>query len=540
MGESKASIAQLYFLSTQTAKFVNCLDSTDSLNISIQPDESRSIIARRCNGAVIGFLETDHALAKLSGDTRKLIEAIIEELYRRKYVSDFLTYLRQPIDFTCEEPVYFKSTATLLANALSMEMVAIREYVELRKDVETQEQEYELRCKAFYHSPQKVICANKDFDAIPPPFFEVITKVRATLATGEPLDWMPAPEYVNREVRHDFLRNDELLRNVKSYVIFPIVVGRELFGLVSCATTAPFYYSGVEIETIRTAIQIIGVAINNYKEFHEVRRLNDTNIRDMAAMTALEVTQATRHALRNIQHEESNLVLNLGFEIEENDMAAIKNTHAQLEVNCLKLHQSVERFKFADPTAKNPEKSSIKAIWESAVADVKPALDEEKIAYRYDGPEVPGMFFKDSLQVAFVNLLLNSRDQFKRRRKHGRSVILTVKRDSLSPNSDRIILDYSDNAGGLDIGAIRQRLNELPESRRNQLANFPLREVVFQEQFTTKSKKGGGGYGLVLARGAARLHDGSLSIEQEGEPGCTFRMVFAKSKINIDKAKKEN
>lgn len=103
-------------------------------------DKNRHILSYQKN-KVIGFVELSNgAVSTIEEESRLVIAASLKWLYRRIYLMNFLVNIKRPVDFTNKE-TYFPETANLIADALGMEMVAIRKLTS----------QGDLECVAFFH-----------------------------------------------------------------------------------------------------------------------------------------------------------------------------------------------------------------------------------------------------------------------------------------------------------------------------------------------------------------------------------------------------
>ena len=136
------------------------------------------------------------------------------------------------------------------------------------------------------------------------------------------------------------------------------------------------------------------------------------------------------------------------------------------------------------------------------------------------------MFYPDWLKNAFLNLLLNSIDAYKNRpKKQNRAISLVIKNTSEQAND--YILDYSDNAGGINFTKLHIPSNIIQENK-----NMPVEQLIFQPKVTTKKNQGGSGWGLYLIRRAIDLHKGSINLHANTNEGCTFRISLRKHLVD--------
>ena len=505
----------LYVLSTQKATFVKVFgEQGPSTHSTTRPFfEDRQVHGKR-DGLTIGFLEWNVPIVKMDEEGRDIISAVIEEIYRRLYVQNFFKHIQRPVDFT-NQNTYFRDTAKLLSDCLSMEIIAIREV----NDTD------DLNCRAFFHYPDQ-FDDQVDFNGghdMPPPFRELVSATRSVLLKhGEEQPAVSFEEVDSKNIeRYGFLfRGDRHLKNVTAFAIFPIVFGDDFFGVVSCATTAPFKFSALERTVIQTAMQLIGVAISNFRKFHEAKRMTDVIYDQLFSATELEIAQSARHELQNIATEQA-------LHIDELDaltrttrdkelLLKLKDTGLQLERAISKLRYSGVR---AAPKLKG---TSVENVWGEATALMKERLNTERIKIKYVGAPLAGDYYADWLREAFLNLLFNSIDAFQNRPKQNRFIALVIQKESEASLSHE--LDYSDNAGGIAFSKLI-----VPDPIREANPGMSMEQLIFQPKVTSKKqKKGAGGWGLYLVRQAIRLHGGSISLRSNNKEGCTFRIQIGK------------
>jgi signal transduction histidine kinase len=507
----------LYLLSTQRSAYLKFAGAGGDLyrKKDVRFSERTHIVAKRGN-AVIGFLEWSENIHQLASQDRESACAFIEELYRRIYVQNFFSHVRKPVDFTNQD-TYFRDTAKLLSDTLSMEIVAIRQINESNS----------LYCVAFYRYPGE-FDSRVDFegDKLPPPFLEVIDHTRKVLAEKKAEALHVQFETVDSQniERYGFLLDDPLIAEVRTFTVFPIVYGDEFFGVASCATTVPFQFSTLERTTIETAMQLIGVAIGNFTRYHEVKRMADVIHDQLFSITELEIAQSARHELQNIEAEQALLFDELQALIRRANVrdAAIGEVISKLHESLDKLSATIVKLRYSGVhAAPKLGKTSVKKIWDEATDLMKQRLKMMDIRTRYVGPELEGYYYSDWLREAFLNLLFNSIDAFRERPKQNRSIMVVANKES--PASLFNLLDYSDTAGGIAFSRLT-----IPDPIREANPNMGPEQLIFQPKVTSKKNRKSAGWGLYLVRQALRVHRGSVSLRATTKEGTTFRIQIRK------------
>jgi signal transduction histidine kinase len=506
----------LFVISTQKATFVGVFGKhMDAVRPWTQKfSENRYVVGIR-DDLVIGFLEWDEPIAAIDNYNREIISAVIEEIYRRLYVRNFFTNIRRPVDFTNQD-TYFRDTAKLLSDSLSMEMVAIRQ-INLSDN---------LDCRAFFHYPDR-FGDRVDFDGynMPLPFQELVTETRRVLLERKELKLDMKFEIVDplNTQRYGFLLEDDQLKQVKAFAIFPIVFGDEFFGVVSCSTTAPFRFSSLEKSVIQTAMQLISVAISNFIMFHEAKRMTDVIHDQLFSTTELEIAQSARHELQNIEAEQVLHIDEIDSLSRNVKDKSLPEVISKLKDTVLKLDSAISKLRYSGVhAAPKLEKTSVEKVWTEATNLMQERLNMMGIKPKYVGSNLDGFYYADWLREAFLNLLFNSIDAFHDRPRQNRSITMVVQKESEA--SQYHILDYSDNAGGIAFG----KLN-VPEPIKEANPGMRPEQLIFQPKVTSKKSQKGAGWGLYLVRQALRLHNGSISLRANTKEGCTFRIQLRKN-----------
>ena len=475
----------LFLLSTQRSAFYN-FTSNETRHRSESLDPNRYIISKR-DGLVIGYVDADcDAQGLLSSEECGLIGAVIEMLYRRVYVYNFLQNIRRPVDFTKQDS-YYLETARMLADALSMEMVVIRQL----------NSEGSLRSHAFYRYPDNFdTLLDFEVEAMPVPFVEVIEKTKEAINDCKLEQLRPTYHIINHaDPRYAYLRDYEQLKDVRTLVLFPIVIGDEFFGVVSCGTTAAFQFSPVEEKAMETAMQIVGVAISNFTSYREAKRISDVLLDQLLSITALEIAQSARHELQNIHTE-------LALEVDElqDIVKLLKAPRLAEKLSGLarsvdQMDEAIKKLRYnAGQDDPKLEETTIREVWDSAVELVKQRLKVNDIRTEYIGPEGKGWFYPVWLQEAFLNLLLNSMDAFRNRPKRNRWIKLVIQKESSAAHD--FVLDYSDSAGGISFQNLK-----IPEQIKKDNPGMRPEELIFQPKVTSKKNRAqSAGWGLHLVR----------------------------------------
>jgi len=511
-----APAPSLFLLSTQQSAFI-CVfgKQKDFVYLSNEPlPKERHIVGTR-GEFVIGFLEWVEPIAQMDDYSRKIICVVIEEIYRRYHLRNFFTHIQYSVDFTNQD-TYFRDTAKLLSDILSMEIVAIHQINSVDN----------LDCRAIYHYPDRFgDRIDFDGDTMPPPFRELVFDTKRTLFehNGGKLDVKFELVDPSDTQRYGFLLHDDQLSYVKAFAIFPIVFGDEFFGVLSCLTTAPFRFSSLERDVIKSAMQVISVAISNFLRFHEVKRMTDVIHDQLFSVTELEIAQSARHELQNIETEQALLIDELEALSRSARDKGLLEPLSKLKDSVIKLDAAISKLRYSGVhAAPKLEKTSVAKVWNEAGDLIKERLNMMGIKLRYVGSNLEGYYYSDWLREAFLNLLFNSLDAFRDRSRQNRSITLVIQ-GGLEANLFHI-LDYSDNAGGIAFSKLT-----VPPTIKEANPAMSQEQLIFQPRVTSKKSQKGRGWGLYLVRQAIRLHNGSISLRDNSNSGCTFRIQLFKN-----------
>ncbi len=511
-----APAPSLFLLSTQKSAFVGVFGKQkDFVYLSNEPPPKERHVVGTRGELVIGFLEWTTPIAQMDDSNRRIIGAVIEEIYRRCYVRNFFTHIQRSVDFTNQD-TYFRDIAKLLSDILSMEMVAIRQINSTDN----------LDCRAFFHYPDRFgDRIDFDGDSMPPPFRELVLDTKHTLFEhkGGKLDVKFELVDPSDTERYGFLLHDDRLSYVKAFAIFPIVFGDEFFGVVSCSTTAQFKFSSLEKNVIKSAMRIISVAISNFLRYHEAKRMTDVIHDQLFSTTELEIAQSARHELQNIETEQGLLIDELEALSRNVRDKGILEPVSKLKDSVIKLDAAITKLRYSGVhAAPKLEKTSVAKVWNEAGDLIKERLNMMGIKLRYVGANLEGYYYADWLREAFLNLFFNSIDAFRDRPRQNRVITLVIQKDSEA--TQHHILDYSDNAGGIAFSKLA-----IPTPIKEANPGMSHEQLIFQPKVTSKKSQKGAGWGLYLVRQAIRLHNGSISLRDNSKAGCTFRIQLLKN-----------
>ena len=209
---------------------------------------------------------------------------------------------------------------------------------------------------------------------MPLPFREVITKTQQALKDKPRSIAIDLPvqfEHVDHEKdqkRFAFLRRADQLRKVQYFAISPIVIGDEFWGVISCATDLNLKLSELEQNAIQTVMQLVAISIGHFDRVHDAKRLTDLLHDQLFGATQIEITQATRHELENIEAIQTFQIRNLKSQIEQKAKTEVTlQTVSDIQKTLGQLTDAISRLRYSSVAiAPDPQKTSIKAVWDDA------------------------------------------------------------------------------------------------------------------------------------------------------------------------------
>ncbi len=399
---------QIYFISTLNNSYMRMSKSHGRKYIPLDyPFHGECIAKTEHDHCIYAFVITE-PYKKLFDKTDRMLQGILLHLFELYFTANYFKEIRKPIDFTESEHYYF-DTAKLLSKTLNMPLVALRRL--------TTDNDLESLC--FYDAGDESI-SYLDFlaDELPEAFTALIEKTEKIIENNMMENIEPdyhcdvdieKPEYV-------FLSHDQRLKDVRTFIIFPIVHGNSLFGIMSFASRCRYVFTEAQKQAICSLMQIIGVSTsNNY--YNDTQALQALRTEHIINTTTLEVAKSTKHELSNSQAVASTRFIALKKALEPNHRNKYINELNELGECIDSFIDNIQKLTFGDKAIELIEKKSIRSIWDEVVKLVGTRLTSMAIKTDYRGPVCPGDFYAEMLKNAFVNLILNSIDALKIRRK---------------------------------------------------------------------------------------------------------------------------
>lgn len=292
-------------------------------------------------------------------------------------------------------------------------------------------------------------------------------------------------------------------RNIVSAVFCPVLVGAEVFGVLSFGLPVPYRYLKLELDGFMVLANAVGVAIHNFRRAAAEAVVVGDGFTISTVITAVEVAQAARHSAKT-EIDTSNIKL-AGMRLAAAKISGEQRHRWVADIDdlaeaSLRIGKALDDIKAATkPPLNELGEHSLERIWSEASRQLRGKIGNQGLQVNWEGADRIVRCYPDQLRHLFLNLIINSVDAFTERRVPGRKTI-TCK--ILNTIGDRITLRYVDNAGGLDL----QKLRTLyPESQ------LDAAQLIFERDITTKGDKGSG-WGLFLCRRIAARHGGSVDV----------------------------
>lgn len=452
-----------------------------------------TLLSIRTDSTLVGLVEFVQATEPPDGSSPEvdaLSSALVVSLSARS-VDHLLSAIQQPIEFRVPPPTFYQDTIDLAALAVEMEMAALRE---LSGD--------ELLCTALsgFGSTEK---SSFDLDLCDVPLFETV--VRDKQPQFEPSLRTAPVERVG------VLKSREPLEAVEAFIVVPVLVGYEVFGVLSFASRISTTFSELDIGAFLSVANAVGVSISNYRSFHagasDVGKWNQVAV----SITAIEIAQSARHEAKIVLGNVRGQLDLLRGDVGTKNQALVERVD-KIETQVESILMALDKIRAATkPPVRVLESAPIARVWNEAVTQISARLQTLNIATRFDGSTaIEAELYVDWFRQVFLNLLLNSADAFEAQSKRrGREVRLQVR--EISGKEPRLLLRYNDNAGGIHSQALT-----FPPAYRG--PREP-EQAVFEPDVT--SKVDGSGWGMFLVRKILGDHKGSIDLVSR-RGGVTF------------------
>lgn len=267
-----------------------------------------------------------------------------------------------------------------------------------------------------------------------------------------------------------------------------------------------------EPEPIEHAVQLLArhiqIALDRARDRTTIERMSaeletmTTRLLHVAEMALTDQTvNAVAHQINNCLTSVmgySQLLLEIGLRNDE-ETGYMRRVFTEAE----RMSRAVENLlSFLRRRQFEPELLDLNELVQQAAALQSYELEKLDIALRFDlDPDLP-LTFGDaySMEVVFLNLLMNAHQAIADRNTPGR---ITIRTQLLPVADGRIAVEFDDNGPGI---------------------SKELLHNVFDSFFSTKSTRRHVGLGLTVARRLVQEHQGSLTVNSETGEGTIVRI----------------
>lgn len=430
----------------------------------------------------------------------QLVFRIVAYVYERRFTLRLLSELQRPIQANHNRREFYKELAELISLSSGMQFIALRE---------PDPDDDRLRCVASngLAVPQG---EQHQLDLVPISAFPTFGAALLGQTTAES---SVAGEHLRAVREHPYLRN------VRSFVAVPVVVGDAVLAVLSVAAQCPYDFSRMELRGFETIANASGVAMSNYKNLHaETRQVKRLAQVSAAALSDL-LAQASRHEAKGYL-DSAQKRLNLVERTLSGKRTDIEDPAAEIRAISAQLKQTTQAMDKMKTNAlirpgQTPVRVDLRAILLEATDQITGQIDSNDISVTVPPPGVFVQVIPEAASLAFLHLFQNSIFAFEstRAKKRGRAIDVSVA--ARLAGSGEVRLTFADNATGIDPG----RLAIPPE-----LEGVPWQQAIFEQGVTGSSE--GTGVGLYLVRALLAQAGG-------GSPGSvelvehSNRVVFA-------------
>ncbi len=450
---------------------------------------------RVCVGVI--DLDSDEAehFRQEDEDTVQAASVVALLLCEKEDTLNLLRELQAPVDYQQAFDRFLDDLMTLVAAASGMPFIALRE---LRDN--------SLHClKSFGFTG----ITDEELSLSPLDDYPVFREAVADRKT-----------VVEKDVTRDEIRSmlERLkLKDVKSFIVVPVLVGTDIFGTLSFAVSCEHEYTTLEKSGLEAIANTVGVAIANHRNFHLAKERVFEEAKMGAAITVVDVAQSARHEARNhLQNCQERLTLLASLDIGG---TAKQRAQAQQVVDAIsqELMDVTNAIQKIKTVTKPPERAktagAIEEIWREAFALVIGRLEQNNIHWNIQGTATTRIA-QEYMRFAFLNMILNSVVAFKEsKRKKGRRIDVTI--DVQGERAKDIAIRYVDNATGIDPSRLKPAPNE---------GGRPVADI-FLPGVTSKSE--GSGYGMYLTRKILAEHGGTIDLKDH-RSGVVFDIKLPK------------
>jgi signal transduction histidine kinase len=326
------------------------------------------------------------------------------------------------------------------------------------------------------------------------------------------------------------IRERPELKDVKSFVACPVLIGQQMWGVLSFAAAVEYDYADLEVYALRVLANLTGAALEAARKADTAAGEAFDDGRLMQAVLSNEVVVATRHELdqwREVMGVTRTTFLNLLEAIEKGSRSSrlARKEVAELKESGEALDEALEQMNRIMGTVRVSQRDlvvehnpvSVLEVWERVKDSFSFRINRAKLT-RF-GKDVPeGLMVvgsEDALRIAFMQLLINSLDAFDRGFSRDRREI-GLRLENRSGGTVR--LRYYDTAGGIIPGTLLRQGRRFVDDQTTDLG-----KLIFERYVSSKEK--GTGLGLASCRAALSTMNGSIELK-DWRRGITFDITL--------------
>lgn len=422
-------------------------------------------------------------------------------LYDRKFVTDMFENASRPIDYHQDEESFQSDLRTLTRVSSQMPAGALR----------VLDGEF-LRTIFAWNDWEQESFEPRSWDIA---LRDAPKKMRSCVADS-------TPQVVDSsDILEDPFFRRPMQEGVSAAVFCPVIVGSRTIGVLSFALPIEYQFTAIEIKGFLNLSNSVGVALTNFNQGASAEIALHDEVRVSQILTSVEVAQAVRHSAKadldtvKVHLATINLKLLNGGEKGRRDIPSLLNECDLAIGSCQK---SLDDIKTAiRPPRKEIRLVSVKSLFERAKLQVRGKLVTNAVSANWIGQDVEIQCFPDHLLQVFLNLFINSVDAFGAlSRKSGREIKCRL--HAYHENADSVEVRFEDNAGGVDVSALRVASGEMDAS---------VEELVFKKDVTTKGSNGSG-WGLYVSKKIVTDHGGHMSLVEHRGGKAVFQLTLRK------------
>lgn len=317
------------------------------------------------------------------------------------------------------------------------------------------------------------------------------------------------------------------LRDVQSFIVFPIHNRDKLYGTLHFCSLTPHSFPIIEIDLLKRIAEHFAQALRTNILLGRLRDEAQLELETHVAVNMVELSRLARH---QVLDEISPIQESLDHIIRQIEKDVYKNTSGarilepylpslqQLLDHSERAMQGLDKMKvFTEWPGRVRKPISLKELIHSAKNMVDSRLRLADIRVDIEGPESLKLpLAPDLVRYAFVALIINSIEAFDTLKdKRARTIRIRVNE---SRERERFAeVDYFDNAGGINLYSLRGTESSV------QITS----EDIFKQGVS--SKKRSSGHGLYIVRRIISDQDGSIDLVPVKSNGIGFKIKFRKS-----------